>query len=168
MTRKVYYYILAITLSLIVIYAVAGIFFRKNFGISYSAIAHLKDLIALFIVLYHTAQSKKIIRILNTLLLPACMFGLVFLIMHWPFGKILFFIPATIILIGLFADLFIRVPERLTTFFILLFPAFQLLYIYAVIHRSGGPFAVLAIFLMGIIALALIIRILRQNERPIA
>lgn len=167
MSRKTFYYILAIILSLIVIDFVTAVYFRKNSGISFHSIAHIKDLVALFIILYQTAQARKTIRILNYILLPAGAIGLLFLIQHWPLGRVLFFIPGIVIVIGLYADTFKNRAERLTTSFILFFPAFHLLYIYFAINYFAGALAVLSYFVMGIIALAVIIRLLSQNERPI-
>jgi len=167
MTQKLYYYIIAITLGLIALYFTTCVFILKDLGIYPYNTTRIQDLIALLIVLFQTVNAKKGFRILNFILLPITLIGLMFLIMHWPFGRLLFFVPSIIILIGLLLNNLSKTPERLTTYFILTFPPFHLLSFYITINHSLGQglFRLLDFILMGIVSIAVSIRLYRLSRQ---
>lgn len=167
MTRKLYYYIIAITLGLIALYFWTCVFILKDNGIYPYNTTRIQNLIVLLIMLFQTAHAKKTFKILNSTLLPITIIGLMFLIMHWPFGRLLFFVPSIIILVGLLLNNSTKNSERLTTYIILTFPPFHLLCFYITINHFPGQglFRLLDFILMGIVSIAVSIRLYRLSRQ---
>lgn len=169
MSQKLYYYIIAITLGLIALYFWTCVFILKDYGHYPYNTARFQNIIAFLIILFHTNKARKGLRIVNFILLPIAIIGLMFLIMHWPFGRLLFFPPSILIIIALFLNNSINSPERFTTYFILIFPLFHLLCFYLTVSRLPvqSSFRLLDFILMGMVSLTVINRLYqlrRQTE----
>lgn len=166
MTRKLYYYIIAITLGLIALYFLTSVFILRDYGIYAYNTTRIQNLIVLVIVLFQIAHAKRIYKLLFYTLLPVAIIGLLFLIMHWPYGRLLFFVPSIIILVGLLINNLNKNPERITTYFILSFPLFHLFCFHiARNHFPGqGIFRVLEFILMGIVSCAVSFRLYKLSR----
>lgn len=167
MMRKLYYYIIAITLGIIALYFWTCVFILKDKGIYPYNTTRIQNLIVLLIVLFHTAHAKKTFKILNFILLPITVIGFMLLVMHWPFARLLFFVPSIIILAGLLLNNSTKNPERLTTYFILTFPSFHLLCFYIKINHFPGQglFSLLDFILMGIVSIAVSLRLYKMSKQ---
>jgi len=169
MAQKTYYFIIAITLGLIAIYFGACVF---SFNVLKMDIRPFNtqpiiNLIVLLIIIYQTAHtSHKTYKLLNFILLPVAIIGFLFTIMHWPFGRILFFIPVAVTLFLLMLDNVAKTRERRTIYFIMAFPLVHLAYVYwAINHLPGqGIFYILDHCTMGIVASVVSVRLFNQHR----
>jgi hypothetical protein len=121
MNRKIYYVILLILLGIISIYSSLRLFtFSSEFPVVDTE--HFQIAILFFIILYETETAPKYLRIINYVIYPFALTGILFTIQHWPHGVITMLLSFGIILVCLFVKSFWFSKTKIIDTIILLYP----------------------------------------------
>ena len=149
MTRKTYYYILSISFILIALYSVLDAFVLSGMRINNSFMFSVRNITIIFILIYETIHAGKVIRIINMIALPLLFIGLMFILMHWPFGVALFLFPALLVVLGLFTNTLKNEKERASTLLILSIPLFHLIGMsIKIFHYPGAGLVFFSAFIL--------------------
>lgn len=156
MTRKTYYYILAFSFLIIPLFFLFDNFIFSFLGIRNNYIFIARNVLIVFIVLYETACAENVFKLINRIAIPIMFIGIMFKIMHWPFGLLLFLVSAITIILVLFISNIKNSSEKNVIFLILLLPTIHLLNIFrGIFHYPGGGlvgfFELLVMLFVGII-----------------
>lgn len=151
MTRKTYYYILLIILSLFFVDFFIPVGYRPVHAYV------LRNFAAAFILISETLLSKRPYRILNEFVIPIAFVGYLFLVMHWPLGWQLFVGAIMAALILLFINVIKNETNKVTHIIILTIPLIHYLdRVFKLFHLAGsGPLLIFewVAYLLAIITL---------------
>ena len=156
MIRQLYYYIIILGLIFFVLEFLLHGLLRLNIGLHVTNLNELKSLLALIIIIGETIKSKKTIQTTNIIFIVFSLFGLMFTIMHWPFGRLLFLIPILFIIVILFISSFKNRVHKLDTTIILAIPFARFLCTWTAISNFPG-FGLLCIIEIIIMFLVLVV-----------
>ena len=142
MTRKSYYYILSVCCCLMALGPILTIFFLRDMGIRI-IVGEFETLLILFILIIETLNANKVVKIVNSILLPIILLGFMVVVMHWPFTNVFLMTSITlmiIVILGLFVSNFKNVIDRRITYLILLVPLCRMITILLVVFHYRGLF----------------------------
>lgn len=108
-----------IVLILLLLWICIAIFLNLGAG-AHLPVFHVP--VVVFILVMETWYSTKRIKGITTFLLIAAFFGWTFIIMHWPFGHLIFFGCYMAILLLIFSDIFKTQEQRHRRLLIMLIP----------------------------------------------
>ena len=128
MSRKVYYYGVAIALSFVFLLTLYNIFLRELFGAFHVHEPLIKDVTVIFIVAMELCLAPRKSRIFGSLLAIPFIIGYLLRVMHWPGGAILFIASGIAILLVLTLTAISEKKHRLQHLSLLLFPATHFIY----------------------------------------
>lgn len=148
MSKKVYYFIVFLSLGIISIYALLRIFLG-NVDIPRYNTEIIKALVALLILSYELSVARNPYRIICLVLVPLAVIGFLFRILHWP-GSFMFILSLLIINSTLIIRLVI--DKLFADLLILLFPLIYTVALFCHFSRFGcaGPMWVIVIAAMCI------------------
>jgi hypothetical protein len=158
MNRKTYYDVLLAGCIFIIIYYVFSTFIFAPLGVylPLKYFGHLKNIFAFFIILYEIINSDKIIKRICVSLLPVAFIGKLFIIMHWPFGFIIFIASALAVWILLAINAYRSGVEVALKIIILLYPLTRIVFHQVFLNRHiVWPLVDSGVIVMIIIMLAI-------------
>lgn len=167
MPRRLYYDILLVGFSGLFIYMLLNIvlkFFDIQLAIKY--VLPLKYFLSFLIVLYEVLNSEKVIKWICLLLIPIAFIGRTFIIMHWPFGFIIFVASTLTIWILLTINTYRVGADLALRTIILLFPIINFVS-YRLFYGRHAPIWFMKFLLIAIITGTLAIRRIRSGHRRV-
>ena len=166
-SRRTYAHTVAYVLLALFIVDVACIALRYSgyFRISLP-LGLIKNLLVLYIIIFESENSQKVSRRINYLLLPLAVFGFLFIIQHWPFGRELFFGSLFLMLLLLFIDT-IKNGSSKTRLLILMFALVHYVTVFFSVHRlPAGYFApIIELLFTGIVATVLLFWLFKHKSK---
>jgi hypothetical protein len=166
MERQLFYKILAYGLLAILVFDLVRISFSMLNGSSLATfqIAHLKSIFAISIIVYETINATKRIKTINYYLLPVTIIGFLFIIMHWPYGHLLFLGSLLTMLVLLFISAFKSNNNKSDKLIVLVIPFCHYLFMASSMYRLSIV-SVIALFEMLIIGGISLTVLYRQAKR---
>lgn len=153
MRRKIFYLIIAIGLSAILIYSLVFVSVLEDLDIQPINIARIKMLFGILIVIFESSIAIKWIRNINLFLLTISLIGVTFMILHWPFGHLIFNMSFLIIMVLLFINALKSIEYSYDKTLILIFPLSELLIEIENIYYKPFAFFVIDLFIIGLTAI---------------
>ncbi len=166
MTRKTYYYFLLISLGLTSLYFFLRFSLFWFFDITLNNYNALPSFIAIFILIYETIHAKKNIKTFNAILFAFLFIGYAFIVMHWPFGRLIFLGSISAIALGLIINTFKIGEGKHLAFIILIIPVFRLCFMLITIYHFPGTGVLWFIenVIMAIVAIAIGMKLFRDQR----
>ncbi len=166
LSRKYYHVILMIIMGCISLYDFL-FFFTFSRGFIRIHTEYFQLLLIAFIILYETANSKKTLRIINTVALSLAFIGALFTVQHWPFGRMAILISFLIILVCLFINAIKYSQAKIIGVIILLYPIIHFIAISASLFRLPfrNAFWVLNVVVMLFVSISLGIHVLKERKK---
>lgn len=161
MTRKTFYLIITFGLATIFLFTLYSIFFHVNGGAKWTS--NLKNWFAISIIIFEALDAKKTHQKIIFWLLPLTIIGLLFSIMHWPFGLLMFLGSLLIILTVLFISATKSETNRTDNIMILLFPISRFIFMTTKIFHLPAFWWTFDLFIMGLLATYLAVRLAKRK-----
>ena len=164
MKRQIYYYILLFGLTFFVLEFLHYIS-PIDFGIYLTNRNELSSLLSLTILVVETIRSNRTVRTLNLVLFISALLGFSFMVMHWPFGRLIFFST-------LFGIMLTIVVHRLKcktdnfTFVLLTVPLVRVVCTWTAIYDfpGYGPLWIIEFIIMTLVLIFLIVKLLTERQ----
>lgn len=166
MERQSYYKILAYALLAIFIFDIIRITLILNGGSqALFSSGKIKNIIAILVICFETFNSSKQIKTTNYILFALAFIGFLFVIMHWPFGHILFLGSLLAILTVLFISALKSDSNKTEKLIVLAFPIIHYLFMTFTILRLPlhSFISITELLIIGAISLTLLYRLTKHK-----
>ena len=167
MTRKTYYNILLFGLGFIFIYSLLGIFSFSLFNIHLPRpyFGYLMDVFVFYIVIFETINARKQIFWLNVLFIFAAIASRLFIVMHWPYGLLVYVLSTSTIIGLLVYDIIKTKSDVQLRVIIFLYPVSRLIFQVIFSNHLYIPWWFIDLLALGIITAHLIFRLVKNNRK---
>jgi hypothetical protein len=166
LSRNVYHVILLVLIGSISLYSFLRLF---TFSSEFPKIEteHFQLAVIFFIILYETGKANKIMILIITIVFLPALIGILFTVMHWPYGRITMLISISIILGCLFVNATKYSQDKIITVIILLYPAIHFIAISASLFHLpvSAPLWVLNVVIMLLVSISLGINLGRKMRK---
>ncbi|MES2132378.1 MAG: hypothetical protein V4506_08505 [Bacteroidota bacterium] len=158
--RKLYYDILLAGFAFLFIYSSFRMFLPYDIGvhIQIKYFGYFMDAFVFFIILCEALRSGKIIKWVSISLIPFAFIGRMFMILHWPFGLILFMVSTLTIWSLLVISVCRSKTDIALRILILLYPLTRVVFHRIFFYHLQIPWWLIDFSVMGIIAITLAVK----------
>lgn len=168
MKRRVYYDILLVGFSLVFVYHVFRLLMGQFAGIFLPATytAWLSYLLLYLIIFYEIFQSEKTIKSICIGLVPVVVIGKLMIVMHWPFGFLIFLLSASLIWFMLLINAYRSRQDLPLKILILLYPLNRVILYRLFFFHSQPSWWLIDFSLFGLIAITIAIIRIKSGYKP--
>jgi hypothetical protein len=124
--------------------------------------SYFKDVLVLFIIVYENVYAQRKIYLINFPLLILTLIGKAFIMMHWPYGFILYTASILTVLFLLAFDAIKSKIDAKLRIVILLFPLTRLVFQNAAARHFEIPWWPFGLLIVGFISVCLAVKLKRS------